>query len=157
MPLPPLHLGIPGILSDRFPEKVNLSSVVLGSLVIDFDFLLFLIGFGSIHGYFHTFLGASGLALLSAFGLWFSDIPTRLESRIEWDYGFSFSSLLVGSLAGTYTHVLLDSFIYRNISPFHPLSRNPLFLGRWMLGPIYFLTLVATLLFLYLYVRKVTT
>ena len=70
MPATPLHIGIPGLISYYSPKKVDIVSAVIGSVIIDTDFFLFLIFGTPVHGYLHSFLSATIVAIALAVILW---------------------------------------------------------------------------------------
>jgi len=83
-----------------------------------------------LHGYLHTFL-AVGL-----YGLLLGWIMAGLEGVFGPLYRVLFleesaptgrKPFLVAGVAGTVSHVLLDSPLYSDIQPFYPLGVNPLF------------------------------
>lgn len=90
-----------------------------------------------LHGFFHSYLGASILGVLAAVVLY----PLRgVSSRIMRAFGLpqksSFKTILLTSLFGVYSHVFLDSFLYGEMKPFYPLGANPFF-GLVSQGAVY--------------------
>ncbi len=81
-------------------------------------------GEGHIHGFTHTYIGASLIAIfaaitgkyLSEFGLKFFEIPTPNSGKIFW--WVSFSSAFVGS----FSHVFLDSIMHADMQPLYPFT-----------------------------------
>ncbi len=130
MPFTPFHLGPAFLLGELFEKKVNLISILLGSIVIDVRaaYCLFT-GCMPLHGPLHTFLSATVIAFLLAWLLfsqrrWLRKITEKL--KIEQTYYFM--SVMTGAIIGTWSHVLFDSFLYTDIRPLWPLESNP-FLG----------------------------
>jgi membrane-bound metal-dependent hydrolase YbcI (DUF457 family) len=146
MPFTPFHLGPAFLLGELFEKKVNLFSILIGSITIDVraTYCLFA-GCRPLHGPFHTFLAATIIGLLIAWlifsqRMWLRKITDKL--RIEQSY--SLNSIILGSITGTWSHVILDSFLYTDITPLWPLSLNPL-LAVAGSGTIY---IICVLLFL---------
>ena len=123
MPFTPLHMGagilVKAVLRQRF------SLVVFGGsqIAIDIQPLLgMLTNKGDLHGWTHTVLGATGLALLCGFlGKPIGEFFLRLMRKpqhvpIPWRVSF-FSACL-----GTYSHVFIDSIMHTDVMPFWPLS-----------------------------------
>jgi fructose-specific phosphotransferase system IIC component len=133
MPFTPFHLGPAFLLGELFEKKVNLFSILIGSIIIDVraTYCLFA-GCRPLHGPFHTFLAATIVGLLIAWLIfsqrkWLQKITNKL--RIEQSY--SLNSIILGSIIGTWSHVILDAPLYTDISPFWPISGNPLL---WVMG-----------------------
>ncbi|WP_342303822.1 hypothetical protein [Methanolobus sp. ZRKC5] len=159
MPFTPFHLGPAFLLGELFEKKVNLISILLGSIIIDVraTYCLFA-GCWPLHGPLHTFLSATVIAFLLAWMLfsqrnWLQKITDKL--KIEQTY--SFISIMTGAIIGTWSHVLLDSFLYMDIRPLLPLPNNPL-LGLVSSGAIYLICLLsflpATGIYCYKYLKR---
>ncbi|WMW26327.1 hypothetical protein RE474_06340 [Methanolobus sediminis] len=119
---------------------------MIGSIIIDVraTYCLFA-GCRPLHGPLHTFLAATIVGLLLAWLIysqrtWLQKVSDIL--RVEQSY--SFNSIIIGSIIGTWSHVILDSPLYTDITPLWPLSANPLL---WILssGTIYALCAVSFL------------
>ncbi|MDI3539211.1 MAG: hypothetical protein PWR29_444 [Methanolobus sp.] len=146
MPFTPFHLGPALFIGVAFEKRVNLFSILLGSIIIDIRaaYCLFA-GCWPLHGLLHNFLRA---ALIAAIITWllFSQRARlqKVTDRLRIRQTYSFASLFLGSLAGTWSHVLLDSLLYTDIRPLWPLTANPLH-GMLGTGTVY---LICMLLFL---------
>ncbi|MCD4756017.1 hypothetical protein K8R20_00120 [bacterium] len=157
MPLTPFHLG-PGLLVGEFFEKrINLTSILLASVLVDLRaFYCFFWGCtGRFHGPLHTFVGATILALLISIVVWklrvfFKKITDFFKVRNS----YSFSSILIGSLIGTWLHILLDSFMHSDIIPFWPRQSNIL-LGAISDGTTYYFCTITLIVGLVVYVWRV--
>jgi membrane-bound metal-dependent hydrolase YbcI (DUF457 family) len=81
----------------------------------------------------------------------------KVTERFRIIQTYSFTSILMGALIGTWSHVLLDSFLYTDIIPFWPLRANPL-LGMAGPGVIYLICLLtflpATGMYFYRYSKR---
>ncbi|MBP1909632.1 metal-dependent hydrolase [Methanolobus bombayensis] len=159
MPFTPFHLGPIFLLGEIFEKKVNLFSILIGSIIIDIraTYCLFA-GCRPLHGPLHTFLAATIVGLLIAWLIysqrtWLQKITDKL--RIEQSY--SFNSTILGSIIGTWSHVVLDSPLYSEITPLWPSTSNPLL---WEISSvtIYALCAVsflpATIIFIYRYWKR---
>lgn len=155
MPFTPFHLGPAFLLGEIFRKKVSLISILLGSIIIDVraTYCLFA-GSRPLHGPLHTFLSATVIAFLLA-GVLFSQKLwlQRINDKMRIKQTYSFMALLAGSLIGTWSHVLLDSFLYTDIRPFWPLTANP-FIGIVGSGPIYLLCLLSFLVATGIYLHR---
>lgn len=159
MPFTPFHLGPAFLLGELFEKKVNFFSILTGSIIIDVraTYCLFA-GCLPLHGPFHTFLAATIIGLLLAWFIysqrtWLQKVTDKL--RIEQSY--SFNSVILGSIIGTWSHVILDAPLYTDITPLWPATTNPLL---WTIGPltIYMFCALsfipATVIFIYRYWKR---
>ena len=157
MPVTPLHMGLPGLVSYFWPGKVDIFTALLGSVLVDIDFFLFLLQQTPLHGFLHSFLGATLLALLLIVVVRLApDTVRKIKSWFRWETDSNLGSVAIGAFLGAYSHVLLDSFLYSDMKPFQPFSGNP-FLpeeGTLHIRLIYVITGVSTFLLLALYVMK---
>lgn len=121
-------MGI-GILTKSILQG-SFSLMVFGwaQIVMDLQPLFVLItGQGHLHGFSHTYLGASLLAILSAvsgkylseFGLYILRISKKENPII-----ITWWVVFLSSFIGTFSHVFLDSIMHLDVQPFYPLSLN---------------------------------
>jgi hypothetical protein len=133
MPFTPFHMG-PGILIKAILQG-SFSLMVFGwaQIIMDIQPLVVLVtGYGNLHGFSHTYIGATLLALLSALsGKYLSEIGLKIlyiskkENPIDVKWWVSFLSAFLG----TYTHVVLDSIMHNDVVPYYPLSQENGLLG----------------------------
>ncbi|MDO6423805.1 metal-dependent hydrolase [Saccharophagus degradans] len=127
MPFTPVHMG-PGILLKAVLQG-SFSLMVFGwaQIVMDIQPLLVLVtGEGHLHGFSHTYVGASLLAIFAAvtgkylapFGLFVLRIPRTKGIVFRW--------WVVGLSAfiGCFSHVVLDSIMHADMQPFYPFAPN---------------------------------
>lgn len=125
MPFTPIHMG-PGIFIKALLQG-SFSLMVFGwtQIVMDLQPLIVLItGEGHLHGFSHTYIGASIIAVVSALsgkylseiGLIILKISTNKPIMINW--WVAFSSAFIGS----FSHVYLDSIMHHDVEPFYPFS-----------------------------------
>tara|TARA_R110001583_G_scaffold83178_1_gene219913 strand:- start:2640 stop:3113 length:474 start_codon:yes stop_codon:yes gene_type:complete len=114
----------PGILVKGLLQG-SFSLMVFGwtQIVMDIQPLIVLItGEGHLHGFSHTYVGATLLAVLSAvtgkyfsqLGLWLLRITPTISTNIAWWVVF------LSAFIGSYSHVLLDSVMHSDVQPFYP-------------------------------------
>lgn len=133
MPFTPFHMG-PGLaikaLSGRY-----FSLMVFGfsQVAIDIEPLVHIIrGDAVLHGFTHTYLGATLIALVSVvlgrpvcqflLNYW---TPDPYAPFLRWLRGpklISWPAAITGAFLGTYSHVFLDSIMHSDMQPFAPLS-----------------------------------
>jgi hypothetical protein len=123
MPFTPLHMG-PGI-AVKAALQHSFSLMVFGwsQIVIDIQpLVVMLTDRGELHGFSHTFLGATLIGLLSGltgkhlgeFGLRVIREPKYLP--ISWRVSFA------SAFIGTYSHIFIDSIMHSDVLPLSPFS-----------------------------------
>jgi len=131
MPFTPFHMGI-GIFTKSILQG-SFSLMIFGWAQIIMDLqplIVMLTGQGHLHGFSHTYLGASLIAILSAVsGKYLSELGLLLlriskkENPIKIKWWVVFFSAFIG----TYSHVFLDSIMHSDVQPYYPISLyNPL-------------------------------
>ncbi|WNC68647.1 hypothetical protein RI845_00520 [Thalassotalea nanhaiensis] len=130
MPFTPIHMG-PGLLIKGLMQS-SFSLMIFGwtQIVMDIQPLIVLVtGEGHLHGFSHTYIGATLLAIVSAltgkhlaqFGLWLLDITESIAVNIPWWVVF------LSAFIGSFSHVLLDSIMHNDVQPYYPwVLNNPL-------------------------------
>jgi len=132
MPFTPLHMG-PGILIKALLQG-GFSLMVFGwaQIVMDIQPLVAMVtGQGKLHGFTHTYAGATLLAAfcavtgkyLSQWGLAVLSNGSQSGINIRWRVAFP------SAFIGTYSHVLLDSTVHADIEPLAPFSQTNELLG----------------------------
>lgn len=132
MPFTPIHMG-PGILFKAVLQG-SFSLMVFGwtQIVMDIQPLIVLItGEGHLHGFSHTYIGATLLAVVSAatgkylsqFGLWVLRVEPSIHNKIAWWVVF------LSAFVGSFSHVVLDSIMHSDMEPFYPFTASNELLG----------------------------
>ncbi|NMF91197.1 metal-dependent hydrolase [Aromatoleum petrolei] len=123
MPFTPLHMG-PGILVKAFLQG-SFSLMVFGwaQIVMDIQPLVVMItGEGHLHGFSHTYVGATLLAVVSTLtGKYLSELGLKLLGHPEF-LPIGWPVAVVSATIGTFSHVLLDSVMHGDVEPFWPVS-----------------------------------
>ena len=131
MPITPFHFGPGAALHALAPKHVSFLAFAAANVVIDVEPLYFMLtGQVRVHRFFHTYIGASlidvATIVLFISARWFARcfwLPQLLKWR-----KLALLPVVLGAAAGSYSHVLLDSFMHADITPFAPFSNaNPLF------------------------------
>ncbi|MBI5890568.1 MAG: hypothetical protein HZB47_07810 [Nitrosomonadales bacterium] len=132
MPFTPFHFG-PGLLiKGIIPARFSLSTYALANVAMDVEPLYHILrGDSQLHGASHTLLGAGLIGVGTA--LW-GRIAVRhawsLYERWSANTGAPFyitaQQAWLGTLLGTFSHVLMDSVMHADMRPFLPLTdANP--------------------------------
>ena len=162
MPFTPIHMG-PGILIKALLQG-SFSLMVFGwaQIIMDIQPLIVIItGDGHLHGFSHTYIGATLLAIFSALsGKYLSEIGlkilgiSKMSNPVKISWWVAFSSAFIG----TYTHVALDSIMHSDVEPFYPLSQANNLLALVTVGQLHQFCLFSALAgaILYFSVQYVT-
>ena len=132
MPFTPLHMGPGLVVKACLQGAFSLTVFGWSQILIDLQPLYVLLtGNGDLHGLSHTYIGATGIALVAALtGKRLSEIGLRFIAMqaynpISWPVAFA------SAFIGTYSHVLIDGIMHADMAPFAPLSE-----ARFLFGVI---------------------
>ena len=133
MPFTPFHMG-PGMLIKSLLHG-SFSLMIFGwsQILMDLQPLFAMItNEDKLHGFSHTFLGASLIAViavltgkhLSEFGLRIIGYSKSLKPiKIFWFVAF------LSAFIGTYSHVVLDAIMHSDVEPYYPFNMTNNFLS----------------------------
>lgn len=123
----------PGILVKSILQGF-FSLIIFGwaQLLMDIQpVLAVLTGKGSLHGFSHTYIGATLIAIISAItGKWVyqaimvfigKDFTGYQKKLFDVPIKLTNSVCIFSAFIGTYSHVLLDSIMHADIEPFYPI------------------------------------
>jgi len=133
MPITPFHMG-PGIFIKAILQG-SFSLMVFGwaQIIMDIQPLIVLIsGEGHLHGFSHTYLGATLIAIFSALtGKYLSELGLRIIgiTTPEHIIKIGWRTVFLSAFIGSYSHVLLDSIMHADVEPFYPVTLSNAFLG----------------------------
>ena len=156
MPFTPFHLG-PGLLIGLiFFPLLYLPAVLLGSIIVDVEPLSFLIlGLPVLHLFFHTFLGATILALILALIVFLlQELFGGIMRVFLLPQKTSPMNITLAVLIGAYSHIILDAFLYPEMQPFWPLLGNP-FLGLVSSSTVYLFCIICFIIAIPLYIFQI--
>ena len=129
MPLTPFHWGPALFIGLLLFPALDLPVLLISSVVLDVEPLCVVFFRLSLplHGFLHSYLGASILGVAAAVAVYSLRDPFREIMRA---FGLpqnpSFTRTLLTSLLGVYSHILLDSLMHGGMRPFYPWEANPL-------------------------------
>jgi membrane-bound metal-dependent hydrolase YbcI (DUF457 family) len=129
MPFTPYHLGPALFIGLLFLDFIDFPTLLVASVIVDVEpFLVLALNLDyPLHGFFHSFLGGTLLAVPLALVMYkIRDKLSPVMSFFKLEQKISFKRILVASISGVYIHILLDSRMYTDIQPFYPSSYNPL-------------------------------
>jgi len=133
VPVTPFHFGPGAALHAVAPRQVSFLAFCGANVLIDCESLYNLVrGNYPVHTFFHTYLGATLMAgfvvLLFLAARGFAE-RRSLPDLFRWK-SLSAAAVIVGSLLGAWSHVLLDSIMHADIRPLAPFSNANAFLHR---------------------------
>ena len=152
MPFTPIHMG-PGLaIKSLLQNKFSLMVFGWSQIVIDIQPLLVILsGKGTVHGFTHTYLGATLIALFCALsGKYLGELGLKIIGKkeylpINWNVAF------ISAFIGTYSHVLLDSVMHYDVIPFSPFWKSNILLSIVSVKTLTIFCLVSGLLGIVIY------
>ena len=157
MPFTPYHFGPALLIGVLLFPFIDFATVIVASVILDLEPLavIFFNLPGPLHAFFHTYLGATIVAIVLSICIYpFRKYLNEIVSFFGLKQESSFRHIVPASLIGTYSHVLLDSFLYGEMNPFFPLLGNP-FVGFLAGGFVYTLCLVLGLVGFFVYLLRI--
>lgn len=133
MPFTPFHMGPGAAIKAVSGPYFSLVLFGFAQVLIDLEPLVRMVrGDMVLHGYTHTYLGATGIGLLAyLLGRPLCGAVGRGWNRFTRPGFFDWLRLpehiprtaaATGAFVGTYSHVFLDSFMHADMRPFAPFS-----------------------------------
>lgn len=130
MPNTILHFGINSDFAFLWRKHFDLPVLILINIFINFESYVTIILRSAYpqHGYLHTFLFGTILAIFTAILLYsLKNMLTKLMNFLRFEYETSFKKMLISSIFGAWLHILLDAPVYAEMRPFFPFKANPLY------------------------------
>lgn len=128
MPFTPFHLG-PGLLFGLLLLRyIDFPTFIIANVIVDIEpFMVLALNLPyPLHGFFHTFIGGTIVALfLTAVMRELREHLNPITRHLKIEQEYSTRSILIASLSGIYLHIVLDSLLYVDIKPFYPFDFNP--------------------------------
>ena len=147
VPFTPLHMG-PGLVVKACLQGA-FSVMVFGwsQILIDIQPLVVLLsGKGELHGFSHTYVGATGIAVVAALtGKYLGEIGLRMI-RFEKYLPINWKVAWISAFIGTYSHVFIDSIIHADMKPLAPFSDANVFLGLFKFDTLHVICLVSAVI-----------
>lgn len=157
MPFTPYHLGPSSWIGLILFKTFDFPTLFISSVIIDIEplcVLLFNLDY-PLHGFFHSFLGGSTLAILTAISLYFlKDFIQQIMSMLKLKQDSSFKKILWTSFFGVYFHIVLDAPLYADIKPFYPFQNNPLY-GLFSSQHVYLFCVLSFIIGILTYLIKI--
>ena len=133
MPFTPFHLMAGTSVKSFFPQYFSFSIFTLTNVIIDSEVLFYIYTTGiPAHKFFHTFLGASLIAIFVALfcrslckislKFWNIILYTKKFSLFKVEAKITRLSAWCGAFVGAYSQLLLDSIMHADMMTFFPFS-----------------------------------
>lgn len=134
MPFTPFHMGIGLAIKPLAGRHFSVLTFGVAQVAMDIEPLIGMLhGSAVLHGPSHTYLGAIGIGLLVALlARWICPPMLRrwnteiLHYRLAWLHesgNWTTRTFLLSALAGTLSHVVLDSVMHLDMAPWAPWSK----------------------------------
>jgi membrane-bound metal-dependent hydrolase YbcI (DUF457 family) len=130
VPVTPFHFGPGAAIHSLAPRHISFISFCTANVLIDVEPLYYMLtGQAPLHRFFHTYVGATLVALATVMLFLAARRVARvlpLPNVFGWQQ-LGIPAVAVGAFLGTYSHIVLDSVMHADIRPFAPFSdANPL-------------------------------
>ena len=121
-------------------------------IIMDIQPLVVLLtGEGHLHGFSHTYIGATLIGIGSALtGKYAAEFGLRFIGEARY-LSISWPVTIISAFIGTFSHVLLDSVMHADVEPFAPFTLNNPFIGLLSIEALHKLCLYSGLLGIGLY------
>lgn len=158
MPFTPFHLGPALFFGLLLSTVFDLPTFLIANVLPDvepFAVLFFNVRGYPLHGFFHSYIGATILAVILALCMYLlRGFFGRVMKGFRVQQSSSFKKIVFTSFAGAYFHVFLDSFLYSEMMPLYPLGGN-VFLAYGSYTVIYGFCGITALFGIALYLYKI--
>ena len=145
MPITPFHFGVGAAVHAIAPRRISFIAFCASNVLIDIEPLYFMLTDNPpLHRFFHTYIGAL-LVTLFTLGLFMvlRGFARRfwLPNLLNWQ-SLPLWAVMNGALLGTLSHIVLDSFMHRDIHPFAPFSLQNSLWGTVDLGNLHWFCII---------------
>jgi hypothetical protein len=130
MPFTPFHMGPGMAIKAGMQRRFSLMVFGWSQILMDLQPLFVLLtGKGELHGFSHTYVGATLIALISAIsGKYLGEVGLKIIHQrhylpIRWPVAW------MSAFGGTYSHIVLDSIMHTDLKPLYPFSQANGLLG----------------------------
>ncbi|MFA7240664.1 MAG: hypothetical protein WC091_11160 [Sulfuricellaceae bacterium] len=156
MPITPFHFG-PGLLFKSYATtRMSWTVFALANILIDIEPIAWLLLSGDpAHRQWHSYLGAAAVAAISvwpgrrlaeAWLRWWNRQLNVAQARwLGAQTHISLSAAWIGALLGSFSHILLDSFMHADLQPFWPWTAGNSLLNEISVDNLHLLCIVTGL------------
>ena len=131
MPLTPFHFGPSAAITFPLHRELDPPTFVLVNVAVDLEplaVILLRLNY-PLHGYAHTFVGATLVGMFTAMIVYSFRHPVAAIMTTLWPlpYAPRRRRIILSGVLGALFHVLLDAPLYPEMHPFWPLMDNPFY------------------------------
>jgi membrane-bound metal-dependent hydrolase YbcI (DUF457 family) len=159
LPFTPFHFGPALFLGLLLSTAFDLPTFLIANVLPDvepFTVVYFNVQGYPLHGFFHSYIGATILAVILALCMYLlRGFVGKIMKVFRLQQSSSFKKIVFTSFMGAYFHVFLDSFLYSEMTPFYPLPGN-VFSAYGSYTIIYGFCGITALLGIVLYLYKIS-
>lgn len=126
MPFTPFHFGPGAALHALAPRQFSFIAFAGANVLVDVEPLYFMLsGQAPLHRFFHTYVGLTLVMAATVAGF----LLARRMARVVWlpnpgDWqALRGRPVMLGAVAGSYSHIVLDSVMHADIRPLSPFSQ----------------------------------
>jgi membrane-bound metal-dependent hydrolase YbcI (DUF457 family) len=152
MPFTPFHLGPAAAFKALGGRYFSFMVFGFSQILMDIEALVRIYrGDSIIHGFTHTFLGATliGIACIVmgkpvceySLQLWNNMVNAKGNHRFRMRPRFSWPATVLGAMIGVYSHVFLDGIMHADMHPWAPFAEANPFLDAISVGNLHLLCL----------------
>ena len=170
MPITPFHI-VAGVAAKSIrPKHFSWTVFALANVLIDTEAVYYYLTTGvPAHKYFHTWIGASIIAILCAtLGKYICELGLKIFNFIFLNKNYSLKlrrfqfktkinnlSSWSGAFIGAYSHIFLDSFVNLDMQPYFPFSEQNHMLGLISLNNLYLICIALFLIGIVIWAKKI--
>ena len=158
MPFTLLHLGPALLIAILAYPLLDVPTLLVASALLDLEpLIVILLGLQQpLHGQYHSLTLGTPLALASALGMHLLRRRTRpILMRARLSQGDEIRNYAAAAIAGAWTHITLDAFLYGDLTLLYPARFNPL-LGLANATAVFNVCMVSFPLAVIVYLLRVT-
>lgn len=125
MPFTPFHFGPAALVHAAAPRSVSFLAFCATNVLIDAEVAVNLaMRNDRLHTFLHTYLGATLVILVTIAGFLIARMLAAkfLPQHLRQYANLSTLSIILGAVIGACSHILLDSFMHRDMHPLAPFS-----------------------------------
>src|SRR5882724_3951070 len=140
MPVTPFHFGPGATIHALAPQYVSFLSFCAANVLMDVEPLYYMLtNQYPLHRFFHTYVGASLITAATVGLFWVVRqlaSPLSLPNFFQWQ-SLKLRAVVLGAAAGAYSHIVLDSVMHSDMTPFAPFGNANPFLRAVPLGTLH--------------------
>lgn len=129
MPFTPYHLGPALLVALILYSILDAPAFIIASVILDIEPLVILLqGHNSpLHGTFHSLTMSIPVALVLSFIMYsLRNVTGSLLEKVNLPQKTNLTKIIISSVLGVWIHVILDSFLYPDLTLLYPFRVNPL-------------------------------